>query len=160
MLGSPAKTMFRKPPPPPPPPEPPRPARRFTDTTEGHTTFLGAGLRLVGDLKGGDSVVLGGVLEGNVAVEGLCHVRERARMSGAIRARQVLLEGEVEGRSIVADEKVELRSQAKVRADIQAASIAIAEGSFFEGQILMRTGGAGHLSFQEKRKRPDRPSEE
>jgi cytoskeletal protein CcmA (bactofilin family) len=137
-----------------PPPEPvpePRPARRFTDTAAGQTTTLHSGLRIVGQLSGKNSVDLGGALEGDSEIEGLFRVRETARVKGSIEADQVLIEGEVEGEQILARQKVVLGPRAKVRADIDTASLALAEGSFLDGRVHMREGGAGPVSYQERR---------
>jgi cytoskeletal protein CcmA (bactofilin family) len=152
--------MFRKPHPesgPEPaagsPAEPERPARRVTDVPANQLTTLGS-LRIKGAISGGDSVDLAGALEGDVEVEGLVRVRETARLEGSIKADQIVIEGEVKGESLIARHKVELRSHARVRADIDAATVAVADGSFFQGRIQMREGGAGQLSFREKRRRP------
>jgi cytoskeletal protein CcmA (bactofilin family) len=136
------------------PPEPapePRPARRFTDTTAGQTTILRAGLRIVGPLSGEDSVDLGGSLEGDSEIVGLFRVRETARVKGNIVADQVLIEGEVEGEQILARQKVVLGPRARVRADIETASLALAEGSFLDGRVHMTEGGAGPVAYHERR---------
>lgn len=155
--------MFRKPQPPEaarpdtphadvPRPEPP-PSRRFTDQV-AHATVLLAGLRIKGDIEGEDSVEIAGVLQGNLRIGGLCQVREGATVTGNIRARQVLIEGEVRGRRIEARERLELRSRARVRADLDAGSVALAEGCEFNGRIQMSGSVTGATTFQEKRSKP------
>jgi len=143
--------MFRKQEPAPPPPAEPPPARRFTDQLD-HATILLAGLRIEGDIEGDDSVEIGGELKGNVRIAGLCRVREKGRVEGSIRARQVLIEGEVDGKDVKARDRLELRAQARVRADLEASSVALADGCQFHGQIKM-LGGAGATTFTEKRSR-------
>jgi cytoskeletal protein CcmA (bactofilin family) len=145
-----------------PPPEPvlePRPVRRFTDTAAGRTTTLHSGLRIVGQLSGMDSVDLSGTLEGDSEIVGLFRVRETARVKGNIVADQVLIEGEVEGDQILARQKVVLGPRAKVRADIETTSLALAEGSFLDGRVHMREGGAGPVSYQERRTGEGHPPE-
>ena len=63
------------------------------------------------------------------------------------------IEGELQGPLTVSG-KVELRSTARVRGSIQAGSVALAEGCYFEGHIHMEAGpdGGGPTSFQEKRR--------
>jgi len=146
--------MFRKQEPPSAPPPEPTPARRFTDRHE-HATVILAGLRVEGDIEGDDSVEIGGALKGNVRIEGLCRVREKGRVEGSIRARQVLIEGEVEGKDVKARERLELRSHARVLANIEAASVALADGCEFHGSIRM-SGGSGAVTFTEKRAVPVR----
>jgi cytoskeletal protein CcmA (bactofilin family) len=126
--------------------------RRFTDVASDELTLIGAGLRIEGDIEGEDAVDLAGKLEGDVEVGGLVRIREEGRVKGSIKADNVLVEGEVKGESIVSRNKIELRSRARVEADIDAATLAIGEGSFLQGHVHMREGGAGHLPFKERRK--------
>lgn len=142
--------MFRKQQAAPPPAPQPAPVRRFTDQHEQATIIL-AGLRIEGDIEGEDSVEIGGALKGNVRVGGLCRVREKGRVEGSIRARQVLIEGEVDGKDVKARERLELRSHARVMADLEAASVALAEGCEFHGQIKMTGARGGATTFTEKR---------
>jgi cytoskeletal protein CcmA (bactofilin family) len=144
--------MFRKQEAAPPAAPEPAPARRFTDR-QHHATIILAGLRIEGDIDGDDSVEIGGALKGNVRIGGLCRVREKGRVEGSIRARQVLIEGEVDGKDVKARERLELRSHARVMADLEAASVALAEGCEFHGQIRMSGGGgaAAATTFTEKR---------
>jgi len=151
--------MFRKPQtadaarpaprPEPPRPEPP-PSRRFTDEV-AHATVLLVGLRVKGDIEGEDSVEIAGTLEGNVRIGGLCQVREGASVTGDISARQVLIEGAVQGHRVQARETLEMRSHARVRADLDASSVALAEGCVFNGRIQMRGSVSGATTFTEKR---------
>jgi cytoskeletal protein CcmA (bactofilin family) len=137
---------------PPPPEPPPRPTRRFTDMVAGAVTQLGS-LHVVGDIRGGDSVDMAGTLEGDAEVEGFFRVREPGCVRGAVKADRVLVEGEVRGESIVAKGKIELGAKARVKADIDAASLAMGEGCFLQGRVHMHEGGGGQVTFQERRKR-------
>lgn len=148
--------LFRKapPPPPPPPPAPPAPppvpeTRRFTDPHRPATS-IPAGIRIRGEITGGDSVELGGTLQGPLATEGFLHLRETGRLNGRLSAGDVRIEGELEGR-VDARGKVELGARARVKADIHARGIAVAEGCVFDGQVHM-DGGEERVTFQEKRK--------
>lgn len=141
--------MFRKPSPPP----PESPARRFTDAVETPVTVIGPGTRIRGSLTGEDPVDLAGTLEGPFSVTGFCWVREGARIVGDVTATSVVVEGEVSGKTLVAD-KVEIGAAARVRANIRARVVAVAEGAFFEGEVHMegRADPAIPMAFKEKRK--------
>lgn len=149
--------MFWKKRPAPPPPTPaappaPPPERRFTDRMAEPETVLGPGLRLVGEIRGGDSMEIGGTVEGRVATKGLCRIRATGRVQGRLSAAFVVAEGHIEGR-ISARRKVELRSTARVKGDIEAQGVAMAEGTYFDGRIHMAGGEDGaQESFQEKRR--------
>lgn len=145
--------MFTKPAPGPPPlPAPTAPAQRFTDAAERAETVLGPRTRLRGDLTSDGSVEIGGILEGDCRAEGLCRVRAGGCVLGSIRATGVVVEGEVSGRSLEA-QRVEIGATARVRADVHADRVAIAEGGVFEGEIRM--GGTADAPapfvFREKR---------
>lgn len=152
--------MFGKRPPPEPPPSalPPPAARRFTDALAARGTVIGPGTRVKGELSGDDSVDLAGTLEGPSRIGGLFHVREGGRVTGDISATNVVIEGEVDAR-LVTGRKVEIGAASKVRAQVRAVIVAIAEGAYFDGQIRMdgRVAGTARLSFQEKRKGSGRP---
>lgn len=150
----------RSPPEPPPAASPLPAARRFTDALAARGTVIGPLTRVKGELSGDDSVELLGTLEGPSRIAGLYHVREGGRVIGDIAATDIVIEGEVEGR-LVKGRKVEIGASSRVRAQVRARIVAIAEGAYFDGQIHMdaRSGGTARLSFQEKRKDAGRGSE-
>lgn len=135
----------------------PRPKRRFTDAFETMDTVIGSQVRFQGEIAGSTNLEIRGQLEGNAEIDGLVVLRKEGRCRGQIKATSALLEGTLEGTVEVA-EKIELGSTARVMADLSARSVAIAEGSYFQGKVQMETGeGAGKedLSFEERRKAPD-----
>lgn len=125
-------------------------ARRFSDPHELKTS-VPEGLTIRGEVTGAESVELLGTLEGPLTTDGFCHIHETGSLRGRLVATDVVVEGELQG-DIVARGKVELGASARVKADIRARAIAIADGCFFDGQIHME-GGEDHVRFQEKRKR-------
>jgi cytoskeletal protein CcmA (bactofilin family) len=128
------------------------PARRFTDAAPDAGTVLGS-LRIKGELRGGDSVALGGSFEGTLETEGVLRIEKGARVRGRLEARDVVIEGHVEAR-VTARGKVEMGAAAHVRGDVDAGRVAIADGCFFDGRVHMREEGAGirPQSFKEKRR--------
>jgi cytoskeletal protein CcmA (bactofilin family) len=133
------------------PPEAP-PARRFTDTAQGHVTVLGPGLKINGELTGAEALELVGRFHGPLSVEGLCHLHPTARVEGPVSAGDAVIEGELMGPLTVRG-TVELRATARVWGDINAGTVALAEGCYFEGHIRMEAGArGGPTSFQEKRR--------
>ena len=127
--------------------------RRFTDQSGTTSTVIGKGIHVKGEITGSAPIEVWGSIEGKAGTEGLFWVREGGKVGGEIAATNIVVEGSVEG-TISAKEKAELRSNCKVRGDLTAKTIAIAEGSFFEGRVHM--GGAEaaqQISFKEKRQR-------
>jgi cytoskeletal protein CcmA (bactofilin family) len=123
--------------------------RRFSDPHE-LTTSVPEGLTIRGEVSGSESVVLQGTLLGPLTTAGFCHIHESGSLRGQLSATDVIVEGELLG-NIVARGKVELGANARVKADIRARAIAIADGCFFDGEIHME-GDEERVRFQEKRR--------
>ncbi len=130
------------------------PARRFTDSVERYSTVIGPSISIRGELSGGDAVDLAGTLEGDSRVEAHYRVREGGRVTGRIEAASLVVGGEVSAPKLVA-EKIEIGASARVRADLHARVIAIAEGAVFDGGVHMRGDEAGSAptTFREQRRR-------
>ncbi len=126
--------------------------RRFTDQAGNVKTVIAKGTRIEGEITGKVSMELSGSVKGTARIDGLFWVREDGRFDGDIHAESVVVEGKVNGK-INATQKVELRSTCRSSGSVVAASVAIADGSFFEGNIEMRGGSGGGKStnFGEKR---------
>jgi cytoskeletal protein CcmA (bactofilin family) len=125
--------------------------RRLTDIIDRAPTVIAPGIRIVGQIIGADAVDLAGSLDGDVHVEAGCRVRRGGIVKGTLRADSIIVEGEIEG-GIKAQKKVELGAVAQVRGDIEAHTVALAEGCFFDGRVRMSADGGRQHIFQEKRK--------
>jgi len=140
MLGKPESSA--------PPPGPPQ-ARRFTDALDPNATVIGPSTRFQGELSSDGPVDVAGALDGDAHVNGHCRVRPGAKVAGRLEATTLVIEGEVSGPAIVAD-KVEIGASARVRSNIEARLVAIADGAFFEGTVRMPEPGSP-VTFKEKR---------
>jgi cytoskeletal protein CcmA (bactofilin family) len=127
----------------------------MTDIAAGTSTVIGRNIHVRGEITGDASIEVWGKVTGETETSGLCWVREGGEVEGEIRATNVAVEGRLEGR-IDAGERVELRAASRVKGDITAKSLAIADGAFFQGQVRMRDGGEEprQMRFPEKRGRP------
>jgi cytoskeletal protein CcmA (bactofilin family) len=118
---------------------------------------IGPGIRVRGELTGDDPVEVGGTLEGDSRVSAHYTIREGARVVGKVEATSIVIAGEITGPVLSAD-KVEIGATARVRADIRARVVAIAEGAFFDGQVQMQgKDAAGPVTFKEQRRNPGPP---
>ena len=135
------------------------PTRRFTDSVEKYATVIGPGTKVRGELTGSDPVDVAGTLEGDSRVESHYRVREGGRVAGRIEATSLVVAGEVVGPELVAD-KIEVGASGRVKANLDARVVAIAEGAIFDGGVHMRGGeaGSGPTVFKEQRK-PSVPSD-
>ena len=77
-----------------------------------------------------------GALEGEVKIEGLLGIEPHGKIEGTVRARGVLVEGELRG-NIESADQVELRASGRVLGDIKCRKLAMAEGCVFQGGITM-----------------------
>ena len=130
----------------------PRPQRRFTDSAAGSQTVISERCVIEGTLTGETNLEIHGRLDGSCAVSGMIVVAQSGRLKGSTSGSDVLVQGEIDG-NIEAHGKVELRATARVKGDITAASVAMADGSFFEGAVKMVGDGdaKGVVRFTEKR---------
>jgi len=62
-------------------------------------------------------------------------IEPRGSVKGEVTADNLILEGSLEGRATVA-RKFELRATGRMRGDIRAAVVAIAEEAFLQGKVL------------------------
>jgi cytoskeletal protein CcmA (bactofilin family) len=125
--------------------------RRFTDRMGMSTTNIGAALTLTGDLKGKENVQLMGTVEGRVDLDATLIVFKEGTVNGNVNVLSIIVEGTIKG-DIIAKEKIELRDACKVTGNLQAGSIAISQGAFFQGTVKM--GGAKKaepVTYSEKR---------
>ncbi len=121
----------------------------MTDQSGTSSTVIGKGIHVKGEITGSAPIEVWGSIEGKAGTEGLFWVREGGEVGGEIAATNIVVEGKVQG-TISAKEKAELRSNCKVQGDLSAKTVAIAEGSFFEGRVHMGGSGAQKI-FKEKR---------
>lgn len=109
-------------------------------------TVIAEGLKIVG------SVTAEGLVEVNGQIEGELHctslfVSRKARVTGAITANRVVVDGKVEGP--IQGGEVVLKSQAHVVGDIHHQSLSIEKGAHFDGRAVQVRGPNGP--------QPDRP---
>ncbi len=129
--------------------------RRLEDKVDPEESSVAPGTRFTGTISGTEGVRISGHLKGNVKSEGLVRIQKGGKIEGNIQSRSVIIEGKLKG-NINSPEQVELRSEAHVTGNIQTSKIAIAEGSFFQGEIIMPRKEDKPIMFVEKRENSGR----
>ncbi|MCG8461217.1 MAG: polymer-forming cytoskeletal protein [Holophagales bacterium] len=104
--------------------------------TDGDATLIGKGIKITGQITGKASIEVHGTLEGTAGTEGIFRVREGGKVQGEVAAREVIIDGAVDGQ-ISAEDKIALHATSKVSGDIKSKTVSIAEGAHFEGTIQM-----------------------
>jgi len=122
--------------------------RRAVDEMGDITTVIGPGSKFVGSFSGKGNYAISGSVEGDCNLEGSVLLQDEGAWKGVLTARVVVVAGAVEGQ-IEANEKLELTRSARVRGDVKAPVIAIAEGAVLDGKITMQS--ASVTRYEEKR---------
>jgi cytoskeletal protein CcmA (bactofilin family) len=126
--------------------------RRLEDKLGNDESVVAASTQLKGTLSGSESVRIAGKIEGDVKSDRLIWIEKGGNIKGEIDSRDVIIEGTLEG-NIQGAQRVEIRAEARVTGNIQTQRIAMAEGSYFEGEINMPGNVDRPTQFVEKRKK-------
>lgn len=99
-------------------------------------TVLQPGTRLDGNLKFSKPLKICGKFIGEIESAAVLYVDREAEVNADINARVVIISGSVNG-NISASERIEILSGGKVKGDLKASRIRIADGVEFEGHCRM-----------------------
>lgn len=124
--------------------------KRIEDKIGEEESRIAAKTRLKGTLSGAESMRIAGQIEGNVKSDRLVWIETGGSVKGDIQARDVIIEGKLAG-NIDDAQHVEIRTEAHVSGNIQTQKMAMAEGSFFKGEIHMPREVDKPIHFVEKR---------
>ena len=95
---------------------------------------LGEGLSIEGDVVAGEDLVVEGRLTGGLqAPDHAVTIGAGATVKGRVFARVVLIEGTVQG-EVTATGLIDIAESARVEADMNAPSVAIAQGAYVVGR--------------------------
>ncbi len=124
--------------------------RRVEDKVEPEESYVAPGTKFVGNIVGPEGIRVSGHLKGNIRSEGLVWIQKEGKVEGNIKSRFAIIEGKLKGH-IDSSEHVEIRADGHVVGNIQTDRIAVAEGSFFQGEIQMPGKEDEPIRFVEKR---------
>lgn len=98
---------------------------------------IGQSVQIKGELTGNEDLTIEGKVEGKMTLSGhALTVGANGRIHGEIRAKSVVVVGEVDG-NILADDKVEVAATGSMKGDIVAPRVILADGARFKGTIDM-----------------------
>ena len=120
----------------------PAPSTR-APANEGKESVIASDLTIEGKIEGSGHVRLAGKFKGDVNVQGDLTIEVGAKLNGGVKARKVIIAGELEG-NIDAAERVELLDSGAMVGDIKAGSVTVAPGSKMRGQVEFGWGKDGH----------------
>ena len=110
--------------------------RRTLDKVEGFTTSIGPQAVFLGALEGDGHCIVYGRVIGDCHLTSTLVIGEGGSWEGDIHAANVLIAGKVEG-AVVAREKLEIVSTARIHGKLTSPVIAIAEGAVHDGEVHM-----------------------
>lgn len=99
-------------------------------------TVIGEGTFLAGTLRVEGSVLVHGDFEGTLSASESVIVGKTGNVRAGVSSRETIVAGRVRGK-IVAKDRVELQTGARLEGDVLAKSFMIEEGVFFQGNCSM-----------------------
>ncbi len=97
-------------------------------------TVIGADTVIKGDMTVETRARILGTFEGTIKAKGQIQVADKATCKASVEASLVQVDGLLEG-NIKATDKAQLNATAKVKGDLVAAKLAVAEGAAFNGHV-------------------------
>jgi cytoskeletal protein CcmA (bactofilin family) len=99
-------------------------------------TVIGPDTQIKGDMRFESTARILGTFEGTIEAKGELQVANGASCKAAVEAVKVLVDGDVEG-NLTARERIELTAKAKMKGDVVAARLVVAEGASFVGHCTV-----------------------
>jgi cytoskeletal protein CcmA (bactofilin family) len=97
--------------------------------------MIGKSVKVVGQIFTKEDLYVDGDVEGTIeSQENKVTIGPNGRVQAGIRAREVIILGQVQG-NVETSDKVDIRKDAKLVGDIVAARISIEDGALFKGSI-------------------------
>ena len=115
--------------------------REIQIPTDGRA-FIGATVRIKGDIYTTDEMYIDGQIEGRFESQHRLTIGAGGKADASIKANEVVVAGSVKG-NVEAVERIVLRAGANLVGDVKTAGIVIEDGAYFKGGIdIARPGPA------------------
>ena len=111
----------------------PSSAARTASTPQAKESLIASDLTIEGKIEGTGHVRIAGRFKGDVNVQGDLTIEAGAKLTGGVRAKRVIIAGELEG-NIDGAVRVELLEGGVLIGDVKAGSLTVAAGSRMRGQ--------------------------
>jgi cytoskeletal protein CcmA (bactofilin family) len=114
------------------------PYRMPEPESRGGSATVGKSVKIVGQIFTKEDLYVDGDVEGTIeSLENKVTVGPHGRVQASIKAREVIILGQVQG-NVETSDKVDLRKDAKLVGDITTSRISIEDGAIFKGSIDIR----------------------
>lgn len=111
----------------------------------GQVNMIGEGATIEGTLQVKGDIRIGGLVKGELEVDGKLITTKDGQIEGDARTKQADIAGKVVG-SIVARERLIMRSTCTVEGDVQTPKMVIEDGAIFSGKADMSPSSGKSLS--------------
>ena len=111
----------------------PSSAARTASTPQAKESLIASDLTIEGKIEGTGHVRIAGRFKGDVNVQGDLTIEAGAKLTGGVRAKRVIIAGELEG-NIDGAARVELLEGGVLIGDVKAGSLTVAAGARMRGQ--------------------------
>lgn len=109
-------------------------AARPVEREGGKESLIASDLSIEGKIQGSGHIRIAGRFKGDVQVDGDLTIEVGAKLNGGVKARKVVIAGELEG-NIDAAQRVELLEGGAMLGDVKAGVVTVAPGSRMRGQV-------------------------
>jgi cytoskeletal protein CcmA (bactofilin family) len=115
-----------------------------------YSTIIGADANFKGELTFESAAKFLGKIEGSIASKGKVLVGDGARCKATFKAKEISVEGDIEG-NVEAGDRVELKPKGSIVGDIVASRMTMADGASIDGHCRIGVNGAakGHATTTE-----------
>lgn len=103
-------------------------------TRDVKESVIASDISIEGRIQGAGHVRIAGRFTGDVAVEGDLTIEVGARVNGGVRARRVIVAGDLEG-NIEAAQRVEVVESGSMVGDVKAGTVTVAPGARMRGMV-------------------------
>jgi cytoskeletal protein CcmA (bactofilin family) len=111
-------------------------SRKTTARPSGISAFIDEGSEIEGRYTFSGTALVNGAFKGEIVSTDTLVIGEQAVVHATIRVGVAIVRGEVVG-GLLASERVEMKKNARVFADVEAPVVVIEEGALFEGHCRM-----------------------
>ncbi len=116
-------------------PAPPEPTTSTVSSSSKPGARVGRTLRIKGELIGTEELIIDGEVEGTVDLgESRLTIAPQGRVQADIKAREIIIEGNVRGTAHASD-RLHIAKSGNVSGDLVAARVSIEDGAYFKGSI-------------------------
>jgi cytoskeletal protein CcmA (bactofilin family) len=111
---------------------------RVPEADSRNTATIGKAVKVIGQIFTKEDLNVDGDIEGTIeSADNKVTIGATGRVQASVKAREVVIFGQVQG-NVEAADKVDIRREAKLVGDITTARISIEDGALFKGSIDIR----------------------